>query len=159
MTPIAAIVIAALSLGSVTSGRDKLNKQVGDQAARDAIRLMIGGGSMKLSIDHGAVTVRHGVLSPATDDLSNAALVRLYVACKSSWVGAILLSLPGASPQPETIRDKEGERLAPSMITVTDFLENKILVRARMEDRLIWSPQQREEQVKKAVVRISGMTE
>jgi hypothetical protein len=157
MLPIA-IVMAALSVGSVFLGTDEPNRQAGDRAARDAIQLMIGSSSMELAVDHGAVTVRHGVLSPATDDLSDAALLQLYAACKSSWVGSVSLSLSGRSPQSDTVRDKEGERLAPSMVTVTDFLENKILARARMEDLLMWSPQQRQEQVRKAVIRIGGVT-
>ncbi len=158
MTQIVAIVIAALTWGSMTSGRYELSKQVGDQAARDAIRLMIGSGSMKLSVEHGAVTVRHSVLSPATDSLSDAALLRLYAVCKSSWVGAISLSPSGLSPEPSIIGGKEGDRTAPGMVTVMDFLENKILVRAGMEDLLMWSPPQRQEQVKEAVAHLSRDT-
>ena len=87
MLPIAVVVMAALSLGSVFSGTDEPNKQIGDQAAADAIRLMIGSSSMELAVDHGAVTVRHGVLSSATDHLSDGALLQLYrPASRVGWV-------------------------------------------------------------------------
>ncbi len=155
MLPIAVVVVAALSLGSVFSGTDEPNKQIGDQAAADAIRLMIGSSSMELAVDHGAVTVRHGVLSSATDHLSDGALLQLYLACKSSWVGAISLSLSGRTQRPNLIRDKDGKRPAPDMVTVTDFLENKILVRAGMEDLLMWSQPERQQQVKEAVADLS----
>lgn len=157
MLPIA-VMMAALSVASVFSATGVPNERVNDQADRDAIRLMIGTGSMKLAVDHGALTVRHGVLSPATDNLSDAALLKLYVACRSSWVGAIALSLSGRVQRPDIIRDKDGERPAPDMVTVTDFLENKILARAGMEDLLTWSRPERQEQVKEAVAHLSRDT-
>jgi hypothetical protein len=109
-------------------------------------------------VEHGAITVRHSVLSPATDNLPNAALLQLYGGCKASWVGAIPISGSLASASPDTIRDKTGNSVATQIMTVADFLENKILNRAGIEDTITWTPKQRREAIQGAIGHLKGLS-